>query len=141
MAEGSYPSLYYEEPPILLIPPFQILSTPPPPFLLQRTLTPTAHSVVLFLWLNGWSCQFWCAILLKDIMDVHMSNLRALICVLCNKVTSLLKSDKWCGFLLVLWFDIIRTHTRRHTSHEDTHHTQGPVDWHTHINIYLYQLL
>ena len=42
------------------------------------------------------------------------------------------------GFLLVLWFDI--THTNTHT-HEDTQHTQGPVNWHAHINIYLYHLL
>ena len=32
------------------------------------------------------------------------------------------------------------THTHTHT-HKDTQHTQGPVDWHAHINIYLHQLL
>ena len=37
-----------------------------------------------------------------------------------------------CGFLLVLWFDIKHTHTK---------HTQRPVDWYTHINIYLHHLL
>ena len=51
----------------LLLPPFsnfvQILSP-----LLFLTSTPTALSVVLFLWLNGWSCHIWCAILLSDNM-------------------------------------------------------------------------
>ena len=28
--------------------------------------SPTALSVVLFLWLNGWTCHIWCAILLND---------------------------------------------------------------------------
>ena len=44
-------------------------------------------------------------------------------------------SEVWhkIGFLLVHWFDI--THTKH------TQHTQGPVDWHTHINIYLHHLL
>ena len=41
-------------------------------------------------------------------------------------------------FLLVLWFDI--THTNTHI-HKDTQHFQGPVHWHTHINIYLHHLL
>ena len=31
------------------------------------------------------------------------------------------------------------THTHTHThTHKDTHHIKGPVDWHTHINIYLH---
>ena len=37
-----------------------------------------------------------------------------------------------CGFLLVHWFDI--THSQTHTC-KDTQHTQGPVYWHTHINV------
>ena len=45
-----------------------------------------------------------------------------------------------CGFSLVLWFDLLLTHKHRHT-HKDTQHTQGSVDGHTHINIYLHQLL
>ena len=53
---------------------------PPIPFL-------TAHCVVLFLWLNGWSRHIWCAIL-RNYMDVYMSHHRTLICVLCNKASS-----------------------------------------------------
>ena len=43
-----------------------------------------------------------------------------------------------CGFLLVLWFNITDTQTHLY---KDTQHTQGPAYWHTHINIYLHQLL
>ena len=57
-----------------------------PHSLLPPTHTPTAHSIVLFLWLNGWSHHVWCAILLNDIMDVHMLSLRTLMRVLCNNV-------------------------------------------------------
>ena len=39
------------------------------------TPTPTVLSVVLFLWLNGWSHHIWCAILLNDNMDLHMLSL------------------------------------------------------------------
>ena len=44
-----------------------------------------------------------------------------------------------CGFFAgtLIWY---HTHTNTHT-HEDTQHTQGPVNWHAHINIYLYHLL
>ena len=36
---------------------------------------------------------------------------------------------------LVLWFDFITTYT-----YKDIQHTQGPIDWHAHINIYQHQL-
>ena len=36
---------------------------------------------------------------------------------------------------ILLWY-----HTHKQ-SHKHTQHTEGPVDWHTHINIYLHQLL
>ena len=44
-----------------------------------------------------------------------MSSLRTLMCVICNKASSLPRSDTQCGFLLVLWFDI--THTQGHRAH------------------------
>ena len=57
-----------------------------PPSLLPKTPTSTSYSVVLFLWLNGWSRHIWSAILLNGIMDVHMSSLKTWwMCVLCNK--------------------------------------------------------
>ena len=73
---------------IVYLPSFlKFCPTSPPTSLLSPTPSPTAHSVALFLWLNGWSRHIWCAILL-NIMDVHMSSLRTLMRVLCNKASS-----------------------------------------------------
>ena len=59
---------------------FQILSNPlSPASLSPLTSIPTAFSVVLFLWLNGWSCHIWCAILFNNNMDLHMSSLDTLV--------------------------------------------------------------
>ena len=126
----------YGDPPILPTPsPFSNFVQPP---LSPPAPTPTALSIVLFLWLNGWLRHIWCAILLNDIIGPHMSNLGTSV-----------PEGPWCvfyatrrqvywgltrDFLLVLWFDIIQTHTH-------TQHTQEPVDWHTHINTYLHHLL
>ena len=77
--------LFYEDPPILPNQyPFFKLFPPPPPHppsqhtrtsLSSQTSTPAVLSVVLFLWLNGWSHCIWCAILLNDDMDLHMWSL------------------------------------------------------------------
>ena len=45
---------------------------------LSPTPSPTVLSVVLFLWLTGWSYYIWCAILLNVIMDLHMLSLGTL---------------------------------------------------------------
>ena len=79
--------------PLYCVPPsFSNFVQPSPPSPHPSSLLPpipflTAHCVVLFLWLNGWSRHIWCAILRND-MDVHMSHHRTLICVLCNKASS-----------------------------------------------------
>ena len=80
-----------------------------------------------------------CAILLDDIMDVHMSSLRTLMHFYATS------GEVYWGLthdvVFCLYSDLIsHTHTHIYT-HKDTQHTQGPVDWHTHINIYLHQLL
>ena len=55
--EGS-PGIHFQ----ILCPPFSLL----PP-------APHSHcSVAFFLWLSEWLCHIWCAILLNDIMDLHM---------------------------------------------------------------------
>ena len=128
---------------------FKFCPTPSP--LSLTTPTPTALSVFLFLWPNGWLCHIWCATLLNDIMDLHMSDLDILVpegpwCVFYAAI--LLRSDTLCDFLRVLWFDITHTHTRMHArthpptpthTHTHTHtHTRRhtahwQVDWHTHI--------
>ena len=75
-------------------------------------------------------------------MDLHMLRLGILegpSCVLCNKVSNLLRFDTECHFLRVFWFDITHTYvlsTHTHT-HKDTHHTQGPTSRLTHRYKYI----
>ena len=119
---------------------FQILSNPlSPTFLSPPTSTPTVLSAVLFLWLNGWSHHIWCAILLNNNMGLHMSS-----------VGTLVPEGPWCVFyatrrqvywgrthnVIFYWYSDLIWQTHIHTQY-----TQGPVDWHTHINVYLHHLL
>ena len=56
--------------------------------------------------------------------------------------TLLAKREGW-GVLTMIWSHRSthkHTHTHTHT-HEDTQRIQGPVDWHTNLNIDLHQLL
>ena len=78
-----------------------------------------------FCWMGN--CHIWCVVLLNDIMDLHMLSLGTLFlggsgCVCTHTHT--------------------RTHTHTHThthihihTHVHTDNTQGPVDWHTNIDI------
>ena len=63
------PILWRPCPPLYCLPLLFSNFVHPLPSLLPPTPSSTAHSVVLFLWLNGWSHHFWCAVLLTDIMD------------------------------------------------------------------------
>ena len=109
-----------------------------PPLLSPSTSTPATLSVVLFFWLNGWSRHIWCSILLNDVMDLHMSSLSILV-----------PEGHWCMFYAtrrqVYWgltHNVVFAGTLiwYHT-HTNTQHTQGPLDWDTHINIHLHHLL
>ena len=117
--------------------------------LVTRLATPTfdhAHSpkpppemaiaIVLFLWLNGWSRHIWCAILLNGIW---IYTCRALI-------PSYQKDLDVCFFatrrkvywglthnLFFCWYSALISHR-----HRNTKHSEGWVDWHTHINTYLH---
>ena len=116
--------------------PFSVISNP----------TPTALFLVLSLWLDVWSHHNWWTILLKVIMNLQMSSLGTLApeapwyvfyakrCHVYLSNWGLTHNAVICWY----WLDISHTHT--HT-HKHTQHTLGPVDWHTHINIYLHQLL
>ena len=79
-----------------------------PPSLLPSIPTPTALSVVLFLWLNEWS-HLMCYFTYWYYGSTHWS-------VLCNK--ALLRSDT-CGFL---WYSDLISQTQTHTC-THTHNT------------------
>ena len=74
----------------------------------------TAYSVVLFLWLNGWSRHIWCATFLDDIKNVQMLSFRTLMHVLYKKVSSLLRPETWCSFC---WYADLISHTQTGTTH------------------------
>ena len=100
---------------------------------------PTFLSVVLSLWLNGWWRHIWCAISLNDNRDLHMSSLGTLVregsrCVFYAIKQGVKVPEVWH----IMWF-FASTQILYHT-HTQTH-TQGPVDWHAHINVYLHHLL
>ena len=71
------PNPYFMKTPYITYPLFQILSNLPPS-LSSPTPTLTALSVVLFLWLNGWSHHIYCATLF-NVMELHMSSLGNLV--------------------------------------------------------------
>ena len=86
--------------------------TPTPTSLSPSTPAPTVLSVVMFLWLNGWSCHIWCAILINHNMDLYMSSLGTLI-----------PEGPWCVFhatrqkvywslkFTLIWYQSHTTHT------------------------------
>ena len=125
----------------LPLPLFQILSTPPP----LPTPIPTALSVVLFLWLNWWSHYIWCAILLNDIMDLHMLRLDTLVPERPCCVFHATRHHVYWGLihnLVFCWYFDLISHTQTHTyTYTKTRHILEPVDWHTHTNAYLHHLL
>ena len=97
-----------------LLPLFQILASlsPLPTCLSPPTSTPTVISVVLFLWLNGWSHHM-------INMDLHISSLGTLVpegpwCMFFATRHQVYWGLTQCGFLLVLGFDI--TH-KTYTTH------------------------
>ena len=106
-------------PPILVTPfSFSNLVHPILPCHLQPyPLTPTILSVVLFLWLNGWSQHIWYTVLLNDNMDLHMSNLGTLV-----------PEGPWCVFyatrcqlywvltrnVVFYWYSDLISHTLKH---------------------------
>ena len=116
------PILWRPTPPILHTPPFSNF-VPLPSSLVLPTPTPTALSVILLIWLNGWSHHIWCAILLNDIMDLHMSSHGNLVPERPKCVFYALRHRVYWGLThnMVLWFDIMCTNTYTHT-HTKTHY-------------------
>ena len=107
-------------PTIMWRPPY--IAYPPPLFPILSNSTPTALPVVLFLWLNEWSCHIRCTILLNDNMDLHMSSLGTAV-----------PEGPWCVFFAtrhqVYWgmthhvfftCTLIWYHTHKHTNTHST---------------------
>ena len=117
---------------------FQILSNPPPSPL--PPTTPTALTVESFLWLNGWLCHIWCAILLNDILDLQVLS-----------VGNLVLEGPWHMFYgrrhqvyrdlthnaILCWYsDLIshtQTHTQRHTVHSGASRLTHPYIFTPHV--------
>ena len=111
--------LFNEEPLYIAYPLLQFLSNPPPPYFPVNSnphpYPPTVLSAVLFLWLNGWSHHVWCAILLNDNMDIHMSTLGTVV-----------PEEPWCVFyatrrhvywglthnVIFYWYSDLMSHTQ-----------------------------
>ena len=121
-----------------LCPLFQMLSTPPPP---PTFLSPPTSPPLFFLL----SCLFsWMGdhttfdVLFSDNINQHMSSLGSLVPEGPGCVFYAIRHHVYFG----LTHTICHIYLIRHTqTQKHTHHTQRPVDWHTHINIYLHQLL
>ena len=85
---GPPPTLYIVYPPLFFK--FCLLPEKKKKFSVTSNLHPHCFlSVVLFLWLNGWSLHIWFAILLNDNMDLHMSSLGSLV-----------PEGPWCVFYI-----------------------------------------
>ena len=103
-------------PPILPLSLFFKFCPIPSTFLSLPFPTPTVLSIVLFLWLNGWSRCIGCAILLNDNMDLHILSLGTLV-----------PEGPWCVFYIA----------RHHVCWGLTHNVvfRGTLIWyHTHTN-------
>ena len=85
--------------------------------------TPRVLSVVLFLLLNGWSRHIWCAVLLNDNMDLHMSSLGTLLPEGPWCVFYATRCQVYCGLthsVVFYWYFNFISHTHTHT-HMHTH--------------------
>ena len=135
MVGGGVLTLYLMQFPLYCHPPPFFKFCQPPPFLLPPTPTLPALSVVLFLWLDGWSRYITCTILLNDIMDLQMPSVGTLVpegpwCVLCNKTSSLPSWHiMWLFAGTVIWYHTPHTKTQRHTAHSGASRCTRPYKY------------
>ena len=93
---------------------FQILSILP--FPVSSDPHPHCSFCILLLWLNGWSRHIWCATLLNDIMDPHMSSLGTLVPVLeGTSCVFMHQGVKFNEVWYIMWVLLVITHTHTHT--------------------------
>ena len=82
-------------------------------------LPPDTSDVLFYLMIWIYTCQ-----------TLYLSTRKTLMCVLCNKVSSLLRSDtSWFFTGTLIWYHTYtqtNTHTHTHThTHKDTKHTRA----------------
>ena len=82
-------------------------------------LPPDTSDVLFYLMIWIYTCQ-----------TLYLSTRKTLMCVLCNKVSSLLRSDTlWFFTGTLIWYHTYtqtNTHTHTHThTHKDTKHTRA----------------
>ena len=151
VGKGVLIPLLYEDPTYIAYPRLFFKFCPPSP--LPPPLPCHLQSLPLLFFLLscffGWMSDYATFDVLFSLIIIWMYTCWALVpwykkdldvCFMQQGIKFILSSDT-CVFLLVLWFDITHTHTHTHTHTKYTQHTQGPVDWQTHINLYLCQLL
>ena len=138
LVKGSEPLCFLTTPPLLPTHHFSNSVQLPLPHFHQRSLPllimlpffqgwmgdPAVFDVLFYLMISWmYTCRAlrpWC---------MFYATMRQVYWVLTPDVAFFLYSD--------LISDI---HTHKHT-HKDTQHTSGPVDWRTHVNVYLHQVL
>ena len=120
---------------------FQILCKPlSPNSLSPPTSTPTVLSVVLFL-LAEWVGDHATFDVLFYLMIIWNYTCQALVpwyqkdLDVCFMQQGVRFTEVWHN-VIFYWYSNLILQTHKHTQH-----TQGPVDWHTHINICLHHLL
>ena len=124
---------FYEDPPYIAYPLF---------FKFCPTI-PLLPLLLLLTCLFGWmgNHAMFDVILFNDYMDLHMSSLDTLVPEEPSCVFYATRCQVYWGlthYIVFYWYSNLISHTQKH---KHKHHTQGAVDWHTHINIYLHHLL
>ena len=120
------------------IPPYIAYHPLFPNSLSPSTPSPTAISVVLFLWLNGWSCYVWYAILFNNIMDKKKSRRDTLVpewpwCVFyatsCKVYWGLTHHVVFCWYSDLISLIHIHTSTHRHIAHSGVSRMTHPYKY------------
>ena len=122
-----------------LCPLFQMLSTHHPPTF-QSPPTPPPLFFLLPCFFSWMGDHTTFDVLFSDNINHYMSSLGSLVPDGPGCVFYAIRHHVYFGlthtiYVTFIWYD---THKHKNTH---THHTQRPVDWHTHINIYSHQLL
>ena len=89
-------------------------------------------SVMLFLWLNGWSRHISCAILLNDNMGVHISSLGILVPERSWCVSFAIRCQIYWGLthnVVFYWYPDLISHTQAHTAHSGASRLTHPYKY------------